>query len=283
MYLNRTMSYKRLNETNKWCFILLEMILFVNLQQFKTVFYECNHWQRERYDRLFASVFANPEQMKRIVSFLGTRRAGYTRQEILAKVGLDDNGASSKMLKALVASDFIQPYVPFGMSKHDEHYKLTDPFCLFYQKYVDGRMEMDEAFWMHNVSAQSINSWRGFAFEEVCLAHIRQIKQAINILDVSSTQSSWSLRDDDDVEGAQIDLLISRKDNVVDMCEMKFYNESFSVSKAYHAKLIHRQNLLAEQLPKRAIVHHVLVTTFGLNYNEYSGIFQHVITIDQLF
>ena len=104
------------------------------------------HSYRHRDDRLFASVFANPEQMKRIVNFLGTRRSGYTRQEILAKVGLDDNGASSKMLKALIASDFIQAYVPFGMSKHDEHYKLTDPFCLFYQKYVENHTEMDEAF-----------------------------------------------------------------------------------------------------------------------------------------
>ena len=253
-------------------------------QNIDALFFDEDAKLRDEYDRLFASVFANPEQMKRIVSFLGTRRAGYTRQEILAKVGLDDNGASSKMLKALVTSDFIQPYVPFGMSKHDEHYKLIDPFCLFYQKYVEGCVEMDEAFWMHNVTAQSINTWRGFAFEEVCMAHIRQIKQAINILDVSSTQSSWSLRGDDDVDGGQIDLLICRKDNVVDMCEMKFYSDSsFSVSKAYHAKLIHRQNVLTEQLPKRAVVHHILITTFGLSYNEYSGIFQHVITIDQLF
>ena len=97
---------------------------------------------RNEYDRLFASVFSNPDQMKRIVGFLGSRRSGYTRQEILSKVGLDDNGLSSKMLKALVASVFIQPYVPFGMSKHDEQYKLTDPFCLFYQKFVEGRVEI---------------------------------------------------------------------------------------------------------------------------------------------
>ena len=187
------------------------------------------------------------------------------------------------MLKALVASDFIQPYVPFGMSKHDEHYRLIDPFCLFYQKYVAGRTMLDAEFWMHNVTAQSVNSWRGFAFEEVCMAHIRQIKQAINILDVSSTQSAWSLKGDDEKEGGQIDMLIIRKDNVVDLCEMKFYNETFTVNKSYHAKLVHRQNLLTEQLPKRTAIHHVLITTFGLNYNEYSGIFQHVITIDQLF
>ena len=108
------------------------------------------------------------------------------------------------------------------MSKHNEHYKLTDPFCLFYQKFVEGCTEIDPKFWIHNVTSQSVSSWRGFAFEEVCLSHVRQIKQAINILDVSSSQSSWALRGDDNTEGGQIDLLINRKDNVVDMCEMKF-------------------------------------------------------------
>lgn len=252
-------------------------------QNIDQLFFDEDAKLRDEYDRLFASVFASPEQMKRIVGVLGTRRTGFTRQEVLSKAGLDDNGASSKLLKALMASDFIQSYVPFGMGKRDEHYKLTDPFCLFYQKYVEGRNEMDAEFWIHNVTAHSVNSWRGFAFEEVCLAHIRQVKNAINILDVSSTQSSWSLKGDDDKEGSQIDLLINRKDNVVDMCEMKFYNEHFTVSKSYHAKLVHRQNLLTEQLPRRTAIHHVLITTFGLNYNEYSGIFQHVITIDQLF
>ena len=226
-------------------------------QNIDLLFFEKDAKLRNEYDRLFASVFSNPEQMKRIVGFLGTRRMGYTRQEILSKVGLDDNGLSSKMLKALVASDFIQPYVPFGMSKHNEHYKLTDPFCLFYQKFVEGCTEIDPKFWIHNVTSQSVSSWRGFAFEEVCLSHVRQIKQAINILDVSSSQSSWALRGDDDTEGGQIDLLINRKDNVVDMCEMKFYNEDYTVTKSYHAKLVHRENLLQELLPKRASVHHI--------------------------
>ena len=217
-------------------------------QNIDLLFFEKDAKLRNEYDRLFASVFSNPEQIKRIVGFLGTRRMGYTRQEILSKVGLDDNGLSSKMLKALVASDFIQPYVPFGMSKHNEHYKLTDPFCLFYQKFVEGCTEIDPKFWIHNVTSQSVSSWRGFAFEEVCLSHVRQIKQAINILDVSSSQSSWALRGDDDTEGGQIDLLINRKDNVVDMCEMKFYNEDYTVTKSYHAKLVHRENLLQELL-----------------------------------
>ena len=237
----------------------------------------------DEYDRLFASVFAKPEQMKSIVQLLGNRRCGYTRKEILTKIGLDDCGASTKLLKALVASDFIQSYVPFGKSKREEHYKLTDPFCLFYMKFVKGQKEIDPEFWMHNATSQSVSSWRGFAFEEVCLTHFRQIKKALDILGVSSTQSAWALKGDDEKEGTQIDLLINRKDNVVNMCEMKFYNEKFTVNKPYYAKLVHRQNILSEKLPRKTVVHNVLVTTEGLTYNEYSGIFQKVVTIDDLF
>ena len=237
----------------------------------------------DEYDRLFASVFANPEQMKRVVQLLGTRHSGYTRQEIFAKTGLKDCGASTKLLKALVASDFIEPYIPFGKGKREKHYKLIDHFCLFYMKFVQGQKDIDPEFWMHNVTSQGVSSWRGFAFEEVCFSHISKIKKALDILGVSSMESAWVVKGDDETEGAQIDLLINRKDNVVNLCEMKFYNEKFTVNKAYYSKVVHQQNLLAERIPRRAVVHNVLVTTEGLTYNEYSGVFQKVVTIDDLF
>ena len=237
----------------------------------------------DEYDRLFASVFSNPEQMKRIVHLLAGRRLGFTRKDILSKTGLDDCGSSTRMLKALEMSDFIRPYVPFGKSLREVYYKLIDPFCLFYLKFVHTRKEMDPEFWMHNVTSASINSWRGFAFEEICFNHVDKIKKALNILGVSSKQSGWAVIGDDDTEGGQIDLLIERKDNVVNMCEMKFYSELITISKAYHAKLVHRQNLLMKNLSRKTVVLPVLVTTEGLAYNEYSGIFQNVVIIDDLF
>ena len=37
------------------------------------------------------------------------------------------------------------------------------------------------------------------------------------------------------------------------------------------------------KIPKRHTVGPVLVTTFGLDYNEYSGFFQNVVTMEDLF
>lgn len=235
------------------------------------------------YDRLFASVFPDAETMKRIVDFLGTRHKGFMRAEILAHLGMEDSGSFSDKLKALENSDFVISYVPFGESKRNVHYKLVDSFCLFCQQFINGRKQIDTAFWSNNQCSQPVVSWRGVAFEEVCLKHIETVKRALGIAGVASEQSAWSVPGNDQQEGMQIDLLIVRKDNVVNMCEMKFYGEEFTVTKAYHAKLVHRQNTLLATVNRKTSVLSTLITTYGLTYNEYSGDFVQVLTLDDLF
>lgn len=252
-------------------------------QNIDRLFFAPNAKLRNEYDRLFASVFSNPGEMKRIVACLSSRHAGYTRQEILKKARIDDSGAATKLLRALEASNFILKYQPFGKGKREECYKLTDSFCLFYLRWVEGHNSMNSDFWMLNQASPSVSSWRGIAFEEVCLSHIQQIKAALGISGVSSEQSAWVVKGDDEKEGTQIDLLISRKDNVVNMCEMKFYGDEFTVSKTYERKLAHRQILISEIVSRRTVIHPVLITTYGLTYNEYSGAFVHTLTIDDLF
>jgi len=234
------------------------------------------------YDRLFASVFGNPDEMKSIVETMGKRHSGWTRKEIVEMTGLSDNGTFSRMLKSLVASDFAVSYVPFGMKKSVEHFKLADPFCWFWLHFVKGKKQLEQGFWLGDAS-QAVVSWRGIAFEEVCWCHWRQIKKALGIDGVVTEISAWTRRGDEQDDGTQIDMLIKRNDHIVNMCEMKFYNEEFSVDKSYHKTLVHRENLLQKILPKRMVVHPVLVTTEGLEYNEYSGTFQKVVTLDDLF
>ena len=238
---------------------------------------------RDEYNRLFASVFSNPEQMKSIVQLLSTRHSGFTRQEILAKTGMDDCGATTKLLKALEVSDFIKSYIPFGKGKRDLHYKLTDPFCMFHLKFVQGQTEIDPDFWMHNVTSQSVSAWRGIAFEELCFSHISQIKKALDILGVSSRQSAFVVKGEGETEGMQIDLLIDRKDNVLNLCEMKFVAIDFEVDNDYEKKLRHRLQWMMDHMNRRQSLQMTLVTTFGLKYGYHSGIFQQVVTLDKLF
>ena len=238
---------------------------------------------RDEYNRLFASVFSNPEQMKSIVQLLSTRHSGFTRQEILAKTEMDDCGATTKLLKALEVSDFIKSYIPFGKGKRDLHYKLTDPFCMFHLKFVQGQTEIDPDFWMHNVTSQSVSAWRGIAFEELCFSHISQIKKALDSLGVSSRQSAFVVKGEGETEGMQIDLLINRKDNVLNLCEMKFVATDFEVDNDYEKKLRHRLQWMMDHMNRRQSLQMTLVTTFGLKYGYHSGIFQQVVTLDKLF
>ena len=220
--------------------------------------------------------------MKAIIECLGTKNAGYTRQEISRLTGISAGGTLSDDIEALMASDFVIKYEPFGMGARDECYKLVDPFCIFYLKFVKGKRSLDGSFWLENLASQKIISWRGFAFENVCFNHVSQIKKALGISGVNTSQSLWSKREDD-ADGTQIDMIIERADNVVNMCESKFYSNEFIVNKGYHRTLINRQGLLEKEISSGKSIHNTLITTYGLKYNEYSTFFDNVITMGALF
>ena len=251
-------------------------------QNVDRVFFYKNGVLKNEYDRLFDSVFRNPDAIKNIVNLLYTRNAGFTRREITEKLGLTDGGTLTKHLNALLAGDFIIKYVPFGYSARDEHYKLVDPFCLFYLHFVQGQKLQNEKFWQQNTTSQAVVTWRGYAFENVCFNHIEQIKNALGIASVKSAVSAWSKKSGD-TEGIQIDLLIQRSDNVINMCEIKFISEDFVVDKSYYRILLSRPERIREMVSKKMSIHSTLITTFGLKHNEYSGAFIDVVTMDDLF
>lgn len=251
-------------------------------QNIDQLFFNSNAFLRYEYDRLFDSVFANPDMVRAIVECISTKNCGCTRSEITNITGYSSGGTFSEALNALVASDFVIRYIPFGLGKRAECYKLVDPFCIFYLKFVKDTDSLTDSFWQESVAAQPVVSWRGFAFENVCFNHISQIKKALGINGVVTKQSAWS-KMQGDKNGTQIDLLIERKDNVVNMCEMKFYNKEFTSNKEYHKVLVNRQEILENEIPKGMVVHSTLITTYGLKYNEYSSDFDNVITLDDLF
>ena len=67
------------------------------------------------------------------------------------------------------------------------------------------------------------------------------------------------------------------------MCEMKFYSDDFEVDKDYDSLLRRRQAELREYIPKKAVIHNTLITTYGIKENEYKWSFEKVITMDDLF
>lgn len=120
-------------------------------------------------------------------------------------------------------------------------------------------------------------------FEDACLKHVKQLKNALNVGGVSSENSAWTLKGTEERKGMQIDLIINRKDRVVNLCEMKFVKDEFSVTNDYEQLLRSRISWVTEHVSRRHNVQMTLVTTFGLKYGIHSGIFQKVVTLDSLF
>ena len=256
-----------------------ELSLAQNVDQ---LFFSGSARLANEFVRLFDSIFDDSETARNIIRLLYTRNAGFTRKEIIEKLHLSNGSGISRILHALTAGDFVIKYVPFGMSKRDVHYKLTDPFCLFWLHFVAENPGLAEDYWQQRVTSQPVVTWRGYAFENLCFNHVPQIKRALGVSGVITTVSAWSKRRDDQ-EGTQIDLLLFRNDNVVNMCELKFYGDDFAVDLNYYKKIHRRQEMLLEEISPKQAVYSTLITTYGLKQNEYAGAFLKVITLDDLF
>ena len=193
---------------------------------------------------------------------------------------IKDGGEISKALNALIESNLIIKYRPFAGNKKDERYMLIDLFSYFYLRCVRNKTFNDK-FISNNLSSPNFIAWRGYAFEKIIFIHINNIINALQIGGIQSTTYLWSKKDD--IKGGQVDLIIERKDNIINLCEAKFINDEFIIDKDYHLNLMNRERLLSEEIERKYSINQVLITTFGLKRNEYSDDFTNVIALDELF
>jgi len=236
------------------------------------------------FDRMFASLFTSPETYIKVIRLLALTRGGCTRSTISERTGITSGGGLSKILQALEVSDFITPYHYYRRSKRETYYKFTDFFSLFYLRFAESRNGANPHFWQENQLSPKANAWRGLAFEDLCFTHIEKIKRALGIEGMHTEVYPWHTPQDSGTrDGAQIDLVIERADRTTNLCEMKFSISDFRIDKAYEANIRNKISAFSEVTGCRKTIHTTLITTYGLVKNEYSGIVQKVITMDDLF
>ena len=250
-------------------------------QNIDRLFFAADGALRMEFDRLFASLFTDVDGCKAVVSLLATKRMGFTRKEIAEKAGLPYGGGLTAILRTLVVSDFVTPYVNYAHTERHTYYRLTDMFSLFYLHFLAKRRSNNATFWQNNATSPTLNAWRGFSFEAVVFQHVQQIKRALGILGVQTEVSPW--HSDRQNGGAQIDMVIDRADRVINLCEMKFCTDDFTVNASYEKELRHKMTVFAEDTKSKSSLHMTLVTTYGLAQSPYSSRFQSVITMDDLF
>ena len=237
----------------------------------------------DEYDHLFATLFHSPEPYMQIVEALSKKRKGLTRNEIVETTKITDSGTLTKMLKDLCGSDFIQAYSFFGSSKKNTLYRLSDFYTLFYNRFVKEHYGKDPNYWTHTLLSSTHNTWAGLAFETLCLQHVPQIKRQLGVSGVLSESSSWFAKNENGERGAQIDLVIDRSDNVINLCEMKFAKDEYEIDKEGESDLRHKVSMFQKQTKTRKALHLTMVTTYGVKRNIYSDAIQSQVLLDHLF
>lgn len=264
-----------------WGFLKKGLSLSQNIDR---ILFEKDAPLRDEFKYLYASVFKKPENYVKIIEALGTKKVGMTREEIINAAKISNSGDLTTKLEELESCGFIRKYYAFGMKKKNAVYQLMDCFTLFYFKFLKYQ-PTDEHFWTNQINTPLVNTWMGLAFERVCMEHIEQIKVKLGISGVLTEVNSWYCKADLDngVFGSQIDMLIVRKDQVINLCEMKYSQSEYTITEKVDRNIRNKISDLITVSGTKYAIYPTIITTYGLVENSYSQEVQSVVTIDDLF
>ena len=225
---------------------------------------------RDEFLSLYPALFQYADYHIAIIRALAAKPNGLNRVDLIESSKLGDSGRISKVLNELSESGFITAYPAFGKKKKDKLFRLTDEYSLFYLKFIEGNLSETEGVWTALSQSQAYKIWCGYAFENLCLKHVPQIKKALGIAGVYTRSTSFFKKADEDHQGIQIDLLIDRNDQTINLIEIKFYNGVFTISKDYAQKLREKVQIFRETTKTRKQLFLTLISVFGLKPNIHS-------------
>ncbi|MEM6630328.1 MAG: ATP-binding protein [Bacteroidota bacterium] len=237
---------------------------------------------REEFPHLFSSLYKNSHRHEAIVTALASKTKGLTRYELSKATGISSGGTMSQLLSELEASGFISKYKNFHKKRRQALYRLSDFYSSFFLRFLRGESHFEENTGMNSLDHPTQRAWTGYAFEQVCLSHIPQIKQALGIKGVASASSSW--KSERKKKGAQIDLVIDRRDQVINLCEIKFSIHPFTISRSYAEQLRNKIGVFKQETQTRKAVYLTFITSYGVDKNAYAQSLVHSeVTMDALF
>ena len=236
---------------------------------------------RTEFNHVFASLFRNADRHQSVVCALATKAMGLSRDEIIKLSGIANGGNFTTVIAELEESGFIRSYTPFSRKSRGTLYQLIDPYTLFYLKAIAGSPEDDKTFWAKYRESAGFHSWSGYAFEQVCFSHMPQIKKALGISGVISYTYSWRSRESE--PGAQVDIVIDRNDGIVSLCEVKYSDSEYVITKSVDSNLRWKRESFKMETKTRKAVQIVMITMNGLKQNMYYDTVQAEVKATNLF
>ena len=233
------------------------------------------------FENLYRSLYKNAENYIRVIEALAKKGIGLTRAEIAAGSKIADGGSLTKVLHDLAISGFIREYKAYGQKKRDSLFQLVDFFSLFDTRFRGKRENHANDFWLRFSSTTAHSVWSGFSYEKLCLLHLPQIRKKLGISGVLTSAFSW--RGEYETAGAQVDLVIDRNDNIINLCEVKFSSGLYQIDKKYYESMRNKRTAFVNATHTRKAVQTTMITTFGLKKNEYGAEIASEVVLDDLF
>lgn len=254
-------------------------------QNIDNLFFRKNGELWDEFEHLYKTLFSNSENYVRVVKALSEKTGGLTRTEISEKTGMPANGDLTQIMNNLISSGFVRISGFYKKKKKDALYQLADYYSAFYFRYIKDHYGKDEHYWSNAIDNPARRAWAGLTFEQLCKDHIPQIKQKLGILGVLTEESIWYTKGDEDlgIDGAQIDLVLERRDRVINLFEMKFSVNEYIIDKAYDTVLRNKLEAFRRITGCRQSLQMTMITTYGVRNNKYSQFVQSQIVLDDLF
>lgn len=232
----------------------------------------------EEFHTLFASLFDDSPAHMELIRLITNSRNGIDKLELLKKAKLTSSGGRfTARLNELEEAGFIASFTPETYKKKGTFYRVIDEYTLFYLNWIEPasnqlKLSLNSSnYWESKMQSQRWKIWSGYAFEAICFKHIEQIKKALGIHAIASEISSWRyIAKNKKEEGAQIDLLIDRADGIINLCEMKYCEGAFTITKSIGENLEKKRLVYKTMMNIPKTVFLTLVTPYGIRENEHS-------------
>jgi len=247
-------------------------------QNIEMLFFQENSPLKHEFRQLFYSLFRNADNYINIIKELAKKNSGMTRAELNSNEKIVSGKELTKCLEELEQCGFIRKYNDFSKKINGGHYQVIDSMCLFNIAFVENK-KIDS--WIDFINTPAYYNWGGLAFEKVCLLHTKQIKNALGISGIFSNEFSWRSKKTED--GAQIDLLIDRKDDVINVCEIKYTENDFAIDSKYEKELVHKMDVLRNETKTKKALWLTMITLSGLKDNKYKNIVVNELSGEDLF
>ncbi|NUX01369.1 AAA family ATPase [Wolbachia endosymbiont of Madathamugadia hiepei] len=262
-------------------------------QNINVICFQENGLLFDEFDMLFHSLYEEPETYLSIIHAIAKKAKGISRKELIEVTKITEGGYLTTRLRSLEEAGFIGGFLPLSKAKRGVYYRIIDEYVLFYLTWIKPFREVtkraiisDAHYWELAIKKPVWQTWTGQTFEAVCFKHANKIRRKLNIEHIGVICGDWQYHPEKNSKesGTQVDLVFDREDGCVMLCEIKYSDKPYIVTKEFVEQLKRKETVYREKTKSKKQIFWVLIAANGASENQYlKDTIHHVITLEDLF